>query len=364
MHRPQSTVTGPKARIVRTAILEMLRTQGIKAGEKIASERDLAAGLGFNHQTVRRALADLVADGVLEKRARQGNFVREVARPTPLAIAFPPYLLKEHTSRPSTRLIFDGINDTIDPARFSLTSLSYRYEYFLEDIVRFVEAREIRGLFLVGASQIRPEEVRRIMDYGVKLVLLTQHAALAALGISSFYYDPSLAFAQILAGLAERGHRQIAVFRHPFPARPEMNAIFEDACERHGFGDPRKVEAILPDTPEPSAERFAAVFERRPRPTAIVVPDEIIAIRVFQEAYRRRLFIPDDFSLAAYSDNAPGVFPVPLSAPDTPYWHHQMVSMATRHLMDALEGKPQEVVRYPVGGGVLWRESVANLTPA
>ncbi len=354
---------GPKAHFVRNAILEMLREKGLKAGDKLAAERDLAAELGMNHQTVRRALADLVADGVVEKRPRLGNFVRNVDRFTPLAVAFPPYLLKKPWHRPSTSLIFEGINDVLDHARYSLTMLSYRYEYFLEDVARFVEARGIRGLFLVGATQIRPEDVRRLMDQGVKIVLLTHHQALTALGISSFYYNPMTVFSEVIAGLVDRGHRRIGIVRYSHSPTHELIYQLKNACEQYDLGDPDDISIVIPNEKNPPDYRpLETIFTRKPRFTAIVVPDEAIAGKIFRESYRRKLFIPDDFSLAACADYTPDAYPVPLTAPESPVWSRKSVIMAAEHLVSTLEGGASEAIHMPIGGGLIWRESVATLS--
>lgn len=359
--RTPARALGPKAHYVRNAILQMLRQQGLKAGDKIAAERELASELGINHQTVRRALAELVVDGVVEKRPRSGNFVRNVERFTPLAVAFPPYLLKKPWHQASASLIFDGINDVLDHGRYSLTMLSYRYEYFLEDVARFVEARRIRGLFLVGASQVRSEDVKRIMDQGVKVVLLTNHQQLAALGISSFYYDPLMVLSQLIAGLVERGHRRIGVVRYSLSPNPDLVFRLGQVCEQYGLGDPEDISIVIPnESNPPDYSPLEKIFSSKPAFTALVAPDEVIARKIFQESYKRKLFVPDDFSLAAYSDNTPDSHPVPLTAPETPVWHRKIVTMAAEHLINALEGTPVEGIQMPIGGGLIWRESVAT----
>lgn len=359
----QPSSLGPKSRFVRNAILRILREKKLKAGDKIASEREFAAELGMNHQTIRRALAELVADGVVEKRPRLGNFVRSVDRFTPLVLAVPAYLLKEHRDHAATSITFDTINSALDHARYSLTVLPYRNEYFLEDVGRFIEARAIRGLFLWGASQIQTEDLRRIVDEGVKVVLLTNHPALASLGISSFYYDASTVFSQIITGLIERGHRRIGVVRYTHPRKPELIARFEEACETYGLGDSEALTIIIPNESSPDYRPLEAIFAPNRPFTAIIAPDEVIAQKIFQGSYRRRMFIPDAFSLAACIDNTPDAHPIPLTAPETPLWHRKVVTMATKHLIDALEGDLVEGIQMPIGGGLIWRESVAAPSP-
>jgi GntR family transcriptional regulator len=60
--------------------LRMLIAQGVlHAGEKLPAEPELAARLGVSRPTLRSAIAELVADLVLERRRGVGTFVRQAA---------------------------------------------------------------------------------------------------------------------------------------------------------------------------------------------------------------------------------------------------------------------------------------------
>jgi len=353
----------PKARFGRDAILQMLRDRKMKAGDKIPSERQLAAELGMNHRTVRRALEELVMDGVVEKRPRLGNFVNDVERCTPLAVAVPTYFLKSASQLGAVGLILDGVNSVLDHSQYSLTMLSYRIEYFVEDVLRFVEARGIRGLFLVGASQIRAEDLRAVMDLGVKVVLLTNHPHLAALGVSSFFYDTNMVFSQLLAGIVDRGHEKIVLIRYEVGAGSYVHQI-EESCREYGLGAAEEITVILPNSGlnadlRPVEELFACERDF----SALIVWDEVIAAKVFQESYKRRLYVPENFSLAACNNNSPDMHPVPLTSPDTPFWRRKLVTMAAEHIMKSFHGGATEGIQMPMGGGVIWRESVAEVKP-
>ncbi|GAB6099686.1 phosphonate metabolism transcriptional regulator PhnF [Halanaerocella petrolearia] len=58
-------------------IREKVRRKEYKPGEKIPSERDLSKLFNLSRMTVRKALENLVNEGVLERRERQGTFVSE-----------------------------------------------------------------------------------------------------------------------------------------------------------------------------------------------------------------------------------------------------------------------------------------------
>lgn len=56
-------------------ILDLIERRSYVAGDRIPSERDLAARFGVNRATVRRAIENLIALGTLEKRGTSGTFM-------------------------------------------------------------------------------------------------------------------------------------------------------------------------------------------------------------------------------------------------------------------------------------------------
>ncbi len=73
-----------KVASVRDAVLE--RTEGMRPGEALPSERVLASTLGVSRMTLRRAVDDLVVSGLLVRRHGQGTFVAPPKLDQPLAM--------------------------------------------------------------------------------------------------------------------------------------------------------------------------------------------------------------------------------------------------------------------------------------
>ena len=68
-----------KARRVYLLLSDRIATSELRPGERLPAEPVLASEYGVSRVTIRRALARLAADGVLERRAGVGNFVRQPA---------------------------------------------------------------------------------------------------------------------------------------------------------------------------------------------------------------------------------------------------------------------------------------------
>jgi GntR family transcriptional regulator len=56
-------------------VLEMVEGPGYAAGDKIPSERELSERLGISRMTMRKAINNLVKEGVLERRGTSGTYV-------------------------------------------------------------------------------------------------------------------------------------------------------------------------------------------------------------------------------------------------------------------------------------------------
>lgn len=65
---------------IQAALRLAIATQRLRAGDRLPSARDLAAELRVNFHTVRKAFADLEAEGVLETRRGLGTFVAAAQR--------------------------------------------------------------------------------------------------------------------------------------------------------------------------------------------------------------------------------------------------------------------------------------------
>src|SRR5206468_2158804 len=76
---------------------------------------------------------------------------------------------------------------------------------------------------------------------------------------------------------------------------------------------------------------------RSPR-TAVIVPDETIALEVFRQCYARGLRIPQDVAIASVMDHAPHLHPVPLTAVNGAKLMNDMAVVAAKELARLLDG--------------------------
>ncbi len=348
-----------KAEQARDRILEWLRTGALRPGERLESERALARRLAMNHQTVRRALAGLVEEGLIVKRPRMGTFVRDAGSTTSVAAVFPRWFLDKGVRRSAAGVELEGIVESLDSQAYALSVLSYRPDRFWEEAGQTILARGIRGIFLWASSQTPPEAIRRLMDAGVQIVSLTNHLHLSGLGFSTYVLDRGPILTELLEGLVERGHRRIVVVRFSRPANPMLHTVIESAAQRLGLGNGYELSLWLPNALELDYEPLESLFERRP--TAVIAPDECVAAEIFRRCYRRGVRIPDEMSLVTCQDLTPRAHPVPLTSPDSEHWSRETARRAAEHLRRLLDGDRPERAEVRLSGPVRWTRSVAVL---
>ena len=347
-------------------ILDWIQEGRYGAGERLPSERELAERLGFNHLTVRRGLAKLVDEGVIEKRPHVGNFVSDNPRVAPLALLLPEYLHANLAAHPWTGLITSGACSSLDPMQFSLSTLYYTSNRLWEDTGRAMVNAGVKGALLAPDSSVQPEHVRRLLDQGIQVVALQDSAHLAVLGLPVVQPDFEVTLAQLIHGLAERGHRHIKVAMYDCnPLRESLLTTLRIVLRQTGLGSLEDVLLNLDNRSGVSLpETYSAmgrVLESHDRPTAIVVPDEFAAADLFQTCYRLNLRVPRDLSVAAVLDSTPHVYPVPLTAPDSVQVARLVGKLAVSQLTSLIENGLSLQRQTLLRNEIVWRDSVATL---
>jgi GntR family transcriptional regulator len=71
------STTIPAYRQIQTAVQQLITTKGLKPGENVPSERELAKFHGVSLMTARHALTPLEHEGVVERRPYAGTFVAQ-----------------------------------------------------------------------------------------------------------------------------------------------------------------------------------------------------------------------------------------------------------------------------------------------
>lgn len=304
----------------RASILERLDRDG---EVRVSS---LAAELGVSPITVRRDLAHLARENLLEqvrggaRRAAPGTpetTTEETAQAT-VAIVTPslryywPTIVggaRRAAAREDTRLLVQASSAT---AAENLSVL----DQLADDptIDALILAPDLRS----GPTSTRV--VERLQELRLPVVLVER--SIRALGrhgraFDSVRTDHASGAVMALRQLADLGHEQVALLCDPFsPTRPLLEEGFVRASEDLG-GEGASTHIGTIDThgtsPFETIDEFLHQCTRRGTTAALVHSDEA-ALLLLQHAQRRGWSIPHDFSVISYDDELAELAHPPLSA--------------------------------------------------
>lgn len=302
--------------ILRNEILERMAV-----GDRIPPERELAERFGANRATVSRALASLVSEGLLIRRAARGTFVAGGASPTRNRTRTVAILV------PKIENVFP--TGVVRSAARELRNGGYKPVLFDNDNSVLNEVGELERLIedgLEGALMMPVERQEkqpvydRLIRLGYPLVFL-DHKPLdfEADYVGSDHYRGAY---EATSRLIARGHKRIAHFTylglHRHSAIIDRQRGYEQALIDHGMDlDPDLICPPLLIAVEPGSEPAYESFTykhvlfylcRQSEPvTAIFCLNDGYAFAAIVACHEIGLRIPGDIEIAAFFDGG-GVY--------------------------------------------------------
>lgn len=347
----------------REAILEQIRMGHFRPGQRLPSERQLALDLSLSHITVRRGLEDLVDAGVIVKKPRVGNFVQQIRSnelSQRVAIVLPRYMQDSEHPHPVTALMMKAIMGEMDQRDYSLSLISYQDENFWLDAGEAMLARGVKGALIWADSGTPVDQMRKLAESGIKVVLLNGIGLWPELKFSSASIDLAAPMREAIEHLAKLGHRKITWVSYDQTRYKSIEEeLVREFSAKFQLGGVDKVIFRLQSVPVYDFGMVADLFDGRPLPTAMILQDEFIAHEVFRQCHRRGVRVPQDLSLVAISDSTPQAHIVPLSAPHTSAAWLQVTSKAAEHLKYMLGTDNPRQMDMSLQSSIQWKQSTA-----
>ncbi|MFC1430919.1 substrate-binding domain-containing protein [Streptacidiphilus sp. N1-3] len=324
MTDPSRTGSGPlprqardlKFRELAARLREQVRDGSWPAGTRLPTEHELADSSGTSVSTVRRAVDDLVTEGLVIRRQGSGTFVLaadDAARAGSRALV--------GVIVPDTAFYFptvlQGIEQALSAAgaRLLLSCSGYDPAREARDLQDMLDAG-VDGLLLVptlGSGEAAERQLRRLAALPVPAVLV-ERRGLGLADTNEYVCTNHEAGAyDAVRHLAALGHRSIGlVLREDSPTTEPVShgfhqAIGELGCTSDEFRAKR--EEWSPATAERCLEQLRAAGA-----TAAVCFGDRQATLLVTAAQRAGLSVPDDLALVAYDDEIADLAAVPLTA--------------------------------------------------
>jgi len=297
----------------RARIEQMIRRRRLW-GQRLMSERELAAELGVCRWTIQGALAELEADGVIERFQGSGTFAAErssagqrkgLAR---LAVITEGHFEAGGAWHYRGEMI-RGILGYAPRLRAGCTVLSLDQPEEREAVWNQRRMREFSGFISIALDQ--RELLSRLLTLRRGPVVLVDHYVrdLPIIGVVDGSFEGARAVAKHLLAV---GHRRIAFINchNPSATNPEKFAGFRAALRDRGLeADP----ALVAEPAEPVAgealDRFVAAavdlwLKLPDPPTAVFGFDDSRALAAVRALEARGRQVGRDFSVAGFGDSA------------------------------------------------------------
>jgi LacI family transcriptional regulator len=281
--------------VVRDSLREAVDAGAFPRGQRMPSTKGISQRMRVSLVTAHRALQQLVADGVLERRPGRGTYVRQsYALPAPpQPVARIALVLGDRVS-----LLDAHIAQIIESIRHAAAAhgaeLSVRG---LEDEL----AGAADGIILIGAAQ---PQLARLQQRGRPVVALDAEDDLP--GVAAVRCDDEAMAGRAVEYLRIRNHRFIGFVGAedtPGSARACWNGFF---AAHQQLGQPLRQHHLLRSLSwrldEPEQMALVRMLAAPDRPTAIFAAGFSFAISVYHAAVMAGLSIPDDLSVIGVDD--------------------------------------------------------------
>ena len=300
---------------VKERLREDLRAAQATRGLERAPTLDaLQEQYRVSRPTISKALAALVAEGMLVKEAGRGTFALTLAFDPSAAPASERALIGYIAPLYGAELVqnaFSGIDRVAHRRDFRVLMAGSGNSMARErTAAREMVAAGVRGLILyptLRQGQQRDHDYLRTEDLGVPLVLLD--TCTREQGHTQIVFDNRRAGAQVTHWLLGQGRRRIGVVFYTEEAHhPGLEARYKGyigALQEHGLGvNPDLVRRMTPghvrDHLGPILDEWLALPEP---PDAIIASDDTVAMDLIERLSDRGVRVPDDVCVAGFDNS-------------------------------------------------------------
>lgn len=289
-------ITTPKYILVEEHIRQAIKQK--KLVDKLPGERSLAKELGFSYMTIRKAIDNLVSEGVLYKIPTKGTYVADPRTLKPKTKTIGYFLdssIVAGLSSPYYSLIFDALEKEATRHGYSLVYFSDNNDAKLISVLKKLDG-------VIASCFRRIEPVIQTIKEIVPVVVIDNSAADKT--IPSVIIDNFSAQIEAVERLCDLGHQRIG-----FMTGLEDSDVGRDRYEGYKSGLSKQgieIDNALVYRGNYSfqsgidgADHFLKLDEL---PTAIMCANDSMALGAMNKLHGAGLNVPDDISIIGFDD--------------------------------------------------------------
>jgi len=337
---------------LRQDLLARIRRGEFSPGDLLPSEAGLCEEYSISVTTARRALLELVKEGVVYRKAGIGTIVASRVRRAKVAFLSIDYKGDAWRRTPSAMgEIVAGIGEACwqRAADFSMTGVDG------EEVVAYLrglaEERSVDGILLRSAEDVEEEFLEVLEGAGMPYVVVKRR--IPGRRMNCVISDDLSGAEMATSHLLDLGHRRIGFVcakPHITFAQERLQGYREALGQRGIEPDSHLVRQQPNFTTEEGYRAVKDLLELPSPPSALFVASDTMALGAYRAIRDLSLDVPYDVSLVGYDDISPAaVLQPPLTTVRTSYY--DFGRLAAELLLDIVDGReapPQQRIVEPV----------------
>lgn len=292
-----------KYRQLKSQLCDHLALSGIKPGDKLWTESELTQRFGVSVNTVRKALDEMVREGILVRHAGKGTFLKKVhgaasENRTILFLSLRPLAWMRGDVFYSE--VISALEDELSKADFALNAFARAWDRespMMPELVRRHEPAAI--VMFAGGMDMRPQ-ILSLRSLGVPVLLINKYFGNFFGG--QIYFDDVSGGEMAAEYLLGKGHHRFAVLAGPprSPASIDRLRGFLGAMANAGITIPP--ESIVPgDWDEMHGyEAAERLLNHQSRPTALFCCSDLLAYGAVKRCEKMGLRVPEDVAVMGF----------------------------------------------------------------
>lgn len=351
----------PKYQDVKNYIKAKVKTGEYQPGEKIPNESELSALLDVSSITIKKAMTELVNEGVIYRIKGKGSYIREhQSASEPSSKKLVVFLLSCYDITDSSCMkIIMGIQKYLSPAGYSLIVENPGEDSEKEiEIIKRHLSNNVAGFIIFSAN---PEK-----NVGNYMYLRKTNTHFVLMDRSAEYFPSNLVACNNLDGafmaveyLIGLKHRNIGFVADKFFYLSSEKERFQGYCDAMKLSSLEVRDSMCFIDSVIDYERMVDAIKKR-EITALFVVNDVRAIELVNGLIDRKIDIPRDVSIMGFDDyEASKLARVPLSTIKQHFAEEGYY--AAKLLLDSIRGSSMQYNKILIGTQVVIRSSTMEL---
>ena len=281
-----------------------------KPGQRLPSMDDLSEQYAVNKVTVRRALAELSAAGIIYSVPAQGTYVSDRPRSTRLpahnqvmTVGLLSYLMVPGNTGLYHMEIIQGIREELSKMQANLVILPVRHVEPQIKIMDHISQANLDATIFLGMFD--PPALRRMIELGPPSVLVD--FSMRGIQIDTILLDNRGGGYQAVNHLISLGHQRIAVIlgqEDQVATKERLEGVYE-AIDQAGIPRSSLVITVGDFQREGGYKAMSEILKVSEKPTAVFCFNDEMAAGALQALYSlSSLSVPRDISVIGFDDTA------------------------------------------------------------